>query len=81
MPTVHGVTFDDAQRLLLEGTVCSGTASARTVIRARIRTMAATGQFRPGWIGTEIADALNAGLSPLRRLAASRTLRFGSAIM
>lgn len=43
MPKFHGVTRDKAQRLLLEKTVRSGTASAHTVTRARIRLQADTG--------------------------------------
>jgi hypothetical protein len=63
MPKFHVVTLDEAQRMLLEGPVRSGTASARTVTRARIRLKSDTGEFGPGWIDPEIADALDLGLS------------------
>jgi hypothetical protein len=55
MPKFHAVALDEARRLLLEKTVRSGTASARTVTRARILLKADTGEFGPGWIDTEIA--------------------------
>jgi cytochrome c-type biogenesis protein CcmH/NrfG len=59
MPKFHGVTRDEAQRLLLEKTVRSGTASARTVIRARVLSKADTGEFGPGRLETGIVDALH----------------------
>src|SRR5438270_2134118 len=67
MPKFHGVTLDEAQRLLLEKTVRSGTASAHTVTRARVLLKPDTGEFRPGWIDTKIADALDLGLSTVER--------------
>jgi hypothetical protein len=67
MPKFHVVTRDEAQRLLLEKTVRSGTAFPRTVTRARVLLKANTGEFGPGWIDTEIADALDLGLSTVAR--------------
>lgn len=67
MPKFHVVTLDEAQRLLLEKTVRSGTASALTVTRARILLKSDTGEFGPGWIDTEIADALDVSQSTVER--------------
>lgn len=67
MPKFHVVTLDEAQRLLLEKTVRSGTASARTVTRARILLKSDTGDFGPSWIDTEIADALDVSQSTVER--------------
>lgn len=67
MPKFHTVSLDDAHRLLLEKTVRSGSASPRTVTRAGILLKADTGEFGPGWIDTEIADALDVGLSTVER--------------
>ena len=67
MPRFHGVTCDEAQRLLLEKTGRSGTASARTVTRARILLKADTGELGPGWLDTEIVDALDVGESTVER--------------
>ncbi|HZU12357.1 MAG TPA: helix-turn-helix domain-containing protein [Chloroflexota bacterium] len=67
MPRFHVVTLDEAQRLLLEKTVRSGTASARTVTRARILLKSDTDEFGPGWIETKIADALDISQSTVER--------------
>lgn len=67
MPKFHTIRLDDAQRLLLEKTVRRGTASPRTVTRARILLKADSGEFGPGWIDTEIARALDVGLATVER--------------
>lgn len=67
MPKFHVVALDRAQRLLTEKTVRSGTASARTVTRARILLKADTGELGPGWLDTETVDALDVGESTVER--------------
>jgi transposase len=67
MPKFHVVSLDDAQRLLLEKTVRSGTTSARTITKARILLKADEGEHGPGWTDTVIAEALDVGLSTVER--------------
>jgi transposase len=67
MPKFHTVSLDEAQRLLLDKTVRSGTASARTIAKARILLKADEGDFGPGWTDTLIAEALDVGLSTVER--------------
>jgi len=67
MPKFHAITLDEAQRLLLEKTVRSGTTSARTVAKARILLKADEGELGPGWTDTVIAEALDVGLSTVER--------------
>lgn len=67
MPKFHTVSLDEAQRLLLEKTVRSGTASARTIAKARVLLKADDGEFGPGWTDTAIADALDVSRSTIER--------------
>jgi transposase len=67
MTKFHVVSLDDAQRLLLEKTVRSGTTSARTITKARILLKADQGEHGPGWTDTVIAEALDVGLSTVER--------------
>jgi transposase len=67
MPKLHTISLDEAQRLLLEKTVRSGTASARTITKARILLKADAGDKGPSCIDTVIAEALDVGLSTVER--------------
>ena len=67
MPKFHTISLDDAQRLLLEKTVRSGTAPARTITKARILLKADEGEHGPGCTDTVIAEALEVGLSTVER--------------
>ena len=49
MPKFHTVSLDEAQRLLLETTVRSGRAPARTIAKARMLLKADEGEAGPGW--------------------------------
>lgn len=68
MVKFHTVSLDDAQRLLLEKTVSSGQAHARTTTRARILLKADEGDLGPGWSDTRIAEALDVGVATVERI-------------
>jgi transposase len=67
MPKFHTISLDEAQRLLLEKTVRSGTTSARSITKARILLKADESERGPGWTDTLIADSLEVGLSTVER--------------
>lgn len=67
MPKFHTVSLDEAQRLLLETTVRSGRAPARTIAKARILLKADEGEAGPGWTDLAIADALDVSRSTIER--------------
>lgn len=67
MPKFHTVRLDEAQRLLLEKTVRSGTAPARAIAKARILLKADVGEQGPGWTDTLIAEALEVSRSTIER--------------
>lgn len=67
MPKFHTVSLDEAQRLLLETTIRSGAAPARTLAKARILLKADDGEFGPSWTDHAIADALDVSRSTIER--------------
>ncbi len=68
MPKFHTISLDEAQRLLLEKTVRSGTTSARSITKARILLKADESKRGPGWTDTLIAETFEIGLSTVERI-------------
>ena len=56
----YRVTLTDEERLLLEGTLNKGKASARKLTHARILLKADAGPAGPAWTDVQITQALPA---------------------
>jgi len=67
MVKMYVVSLAEAERLLLQQTVSRGTASARTITRARILLKADEGEEGPGCTDTVIAEALEVSIRTIER--------------
>jgi transposase len=67
MVKMYSVALREAERLLLQQTVSRGTASARTITRARILLKADAGDAGPACTDTVIADALEVSIRTIER--------------
>jgi hypothetical protein len=68
MVKIYAVSLSEAERLLLHRTVSRGTASARTITRARILLKADDGEAGPACTDTVIAEALEVSVRTIERL-------------
>jgi hypothetical protein len=68
MAKLYVVSLSDAERLLLQTTIKKGSASARTITRARILLKADTGREGPEWSDTKIAEAVEVSRPTVERL-------------
>jgi transposase len=68
MAKLYVVSLSDAERLLLQRTIKTGTASARTITRARILLKADRGQEKQEWSDTKIAEAVEVSRPTIERL-------------
>ncbi|HEX6507679.1 MAG TPA: IS630 family transposase [Chloroflexota bacterium] len=68
MVKMYRVSLSEAQRLLLQKTVSSGSASARRLAHARILLKADEGPEGPGCIDTVIAEAVEVSVSTVKRV-------------
>jgi hypothetical protein len=66
MVKIYRVSLSEAQRLLLQKTVSSGSASARRL--ARVLLKADEGPAGPGYIDTVIAEAVEVSVSTVKRV-------------
>lgn len=67
MAKLYVVSISDAERLLLQSTIRKGTASARTITRARILLEADEGDGGPGWPDEQIAEAVETSVPTVER--------------
>jgi transposase len=65
---LYTVRLSDAERLLLRTTISKGTASARTITRARILLKADQGPEKQEWTDTKIAEAVEVSRPTVERL-------------
>jgi transposase len=68
MAKLYVVSLSDAERLLLQRTIKKGTASARTLTRARILLKADHGPEKQEWTDTKIAEAVEVSRPTVERL-------------
>jgi transposase len=68
MAKLYVVSLSDAERLLLQRTIKKGTASARTLTRARILLKADRGPEKQEWTDTKIAEAVEVSRPTVERL-------------
>lgn len=67
MVKMYSVSLSEAERLLLQQTVSRGSASARTITRARILLKADDSEHGPACTDTVIADALEVSIRTVER--------------
>ena len=68
MVKMYRVSLSEAERLLLQKTVSSGTASARRLAHARVLLKSDEGPEGPGCIDTVIAEAVEISVSTVKRV-------------
>ena len=68
MAKLYVVSLSDAERLFLQRTIKTGTASARTITRARILLKADRGPEKQEWSDTKIAEAVEVSRPTIERL-------------
>ena len=68
MAKLYVVSLSDAERLLLQRTIKRGTASARTITRARILLKADHKPEKQEWSDTKIAEAVEVSRPTVERL-------------
>lgn len=68
MAKLYVVSLSDAERLFLQHTIKTGTASARTITRARILLKADRGPEKQEWTDTKIAEAVEVSRPTVERL-------------
>ncbi len=68
MAKLYADSLSDAERLLLQRTIKTGTASARTITCARISLKANRGPEKQEWSDTNIAEAVEVSRPTVERL-------------
>ena len=61
------VELDAGERELLTGFISTGKASAKAILKARILLKADEADGRPGWLDSQIVEALDTNLTMVMR--------------